>query len=196
MKAITCLITDRRRLSDPGPEGVLRQVRGAAANGIQLVQIRERDLDARTLYDLCQRAVDIVRGTATRVIVNDRLDVALAANAHGVQLRGGSFPGSRVRPVVPRGFLIGQSVHSPDEAAAAGAADFLLFGTVFATASKPGTSPTGLARLADAVRATLVPVLAVGGVSMANLPHVLEAGAAGFAAISMFEALGASTSPC
>ena len=118
MKAITCLITDRRRLSDPGPEGVLRQVRGAAANGIQLVQIRERDLDARTLYDLCQRAVDIVRGTATRVIVNDRLDVALAANAHGVQLRGGSFPGSRVRPVVPRGFLIGQSVHSPDEAAA------------------------------------------------------------------------------
>lgn len=195
MKAIACLITDRTRLSDPGPEGVLRQVRRAVADGVQLVQIRERDLDGRTLYDLCQRAVDIVRGTATRVIVNDRLDVALAANAHGVQLRGGSFPASRVRPVVPRGFLIGQSVHSPDEAAAAGAADFLLFGTVFATASKPGISPTGLARLSDAVRATLVPVLAVGGVSMANLPQVLEAGAAGFAAISMFEALGASANP-
>ena len=85
MKPIVCLITDRRRLADPGPEAVLRQVRRAVADGIQLVQIRERDLDARALYDLCQQAVDSVRGTATRVIVNDRLDVALAANAHGVQ---------------------------------------------------------------------------------------------------------------
>jgi thiamine-phosphate pyrophosphorylase len=189
VKPIVCLITDRRRLADPGPEAVLRQVRRAAADGIQLVQIRERDLDARALYDLCQRAVDSVRGTATRVIVNDRLDIALAARAHGVQLRGSSFPVARVRPVVPQGFLIGQSVHSAEEAAAARAADFLLFGTVFATASKPGLSPAGLQALAAAVRSTAVPVLAVGGVSAVNIPHLIEAGAAGFAAITMFETL-------
>lgn len=191
MKPIVYLITDRRRLADPGPEAVLRQVRRAAAEGIPLVQIRERDLDARALYDLCQRAVESVRGTRTRVIVNDRLDIALAARAHGVQLRGGSFPATRIRPVVPRGFLIGQSVHSPEEAAAARAADFLLFGTVFATPSKPGLSPAGLQALADAVKATTVPVLAVGGVSATTVPRLLETGAAGFAGITMFETLSA-----
>lgn len=191
MKPIVCLITDRRRLPDPGPDAVLRQVRRAAEEGIQLVQIRERDLDARALYDLCHRAVDIVRGTATRVLVNDRLDIALAARAHGVQLRGGSFPATRVRHAVPQGFLIGQSVHTRQEAAAARAVDFLLFGTVFATASKPGLPPAGLQRLSEAVGATPLPVLAVGGVSMANVPSLLQAGAAGFAAISMFETLGA-----
>ena len=185
------MITDRRRLPDPGPDAILLQVRRAAASGIQLVQIRERDLDGRALYDLCQRAVAIVAGSATRVIVNDRLDVALAAKAHGVQLRSGSFPAARVRRVVPRGFLIGQSVHAPAEAAAAWAADFLLFGTVFATASKPGLSPAGLQQLSDTVRATPVPVLAVGGVTATNVPQLLEAGAAGFAAITMFETLGA-----
>jgi len=190
VKPIVCLITDRRRLADPGPDAVLRQVRRAAADGIQLVQIRERDLDARALYDLCQRAVDSVRGTATRVIVNDRLDIALAARAHGVQLRGSSFAAARVRSVVPHGFLIGQSVHSPEEAAVARAADFLLFGTVFATASKPGLSAAGLQALTDAARATPVPILAVGGVSATNVLHLLEAGAAGFAAITMFETLG------
>jgi len=132
---------------------------------------------------------DSVRGTATRVIVNDRLDIALAARAHGVQLRGSSLPAARVRPAVPRGFLIGQSVHSAEEAAAARAADFLLFGTVFATASKPGLSPAGLQALAAAVRSTAGPVLAVGGVSAVNIPHLIEAGAAGFAAITMFETL-------
>jgi thiamine-phosphate pyrophosphorylase len=183
------MITDRRRLPDPDPEEVVRQVRQAAARGIQLVQIRERDLDGRALYELSRRAVEAVRGSATRVIVNDRLDVALAARAHGVQLRTGSFAAGRVRTMVPPGFLIGQSVHTAAEAAGARAADFLLYGTVFETRSKPGIAPAGLQRLSEVVRATAVPVLALGGVSADRIPDVLETGAAGFAGISMFTEL-------
>ena len=190
MKPIVCLITDRTRLSEPGPEAVLRQVRQAAARGIQLVQIRERDLEGRALYELSRDAVVAVKGSTTRVIVNDRLDVALAASAHGVQLRGCSFSAGRARTMVPPGFLIGQSVHTIDEAASAGGADFLIYGTVFETGSKPGVAPAGLQRLSEVVKATTVPVLAVGGVSPGHVSQVLGAGAAGFAAISMFTELG------
>ena len=186
MKPIVCLITDRKRLFDPGPEAVLEQVRGAAARGIQLVQIRERDLDGRALYDLSRQAVEAVKGSATRVIVNDRLDVALAARAHGVQLRSGSFSASRVRKMVPPGFLIGQSVHNVDEATTTRSVDFFIYGTVFETVSKPGVVPAGLERLSEVVKATAVPVLAVGGVCADRIPRVLETGAAGFAAISLF----------
>jgi len=189
VKPIVYMITDRRRLPDPRPDAVVRQVRHAVARGIQLVQIRERDLDGRALYDLSRRAVEAVSGSATRVIVNDRLDVALAAQAHGVQLRGGSFSASRVRTMVPPRFLIGQSVHSVGEAVAARAVDFLVYGTVFGTDSKPGVVAAGLQQLSEVVQATPVPVLAVGGVSPERVPEVLGTGAAGFAAISMFTEL-------
>jgi thiamine-phosphate diphosphorylase len=186
---IVCMITDRRRLADPRPDAVVRQIRQAVARGIQLVQIRERDLEGRALYDLSRQAVDAVKGSTTRVIVNDRLDVALAAGAHGVQLRAGSFSASRVRTLVPTGFLIGQSVHSISEAAAARAADFLLYGTVFETGSKPGVAAAGLEQLSAVVQSTAVPVLAVGGVSTENMPQVLDTGAAGVAGISLFTEL-------
>jgi len=192
VRPIACLITDRRRLPEPTSDGVLRQVVGAAAAGIQLIQIRERDLEGRALFDLARRAVEAVRGTSTRVLVNDRLDIALAARAHGVHLRADSFPASRVRVVAPSGFLVGQSVHSVAEATAAGEVDYLLYGNVFATASKPGRPGAGLPQLAEIVRATTRPVLAVGGVSARRIPEVMAAGAAGFAAISMFVEQGRS----
>lgn len=188
MRPIACLITDRWRLPEPTPEGVLRQIVRAAASGVQLIQLRERDLEGRVLFDLARRAVDAVRGTSTRILVNDRLDVALAARAHGVHLRGDSFPASRVRSIAPAGFLIGQSVHSVADARAAssGDADYLLYGNVFETASKPGRPGAGLQQLSDVVRATTCPVLAVGGVSVERVPEVVATGAAGFAAISRF----------
>jgi thiamine-phosphate diphosphorylase len=189
VKPIVCMITDRRRLAEPRPDAVVRQVRQAVACGIQLVQIRERDLDGRALYDLARRAVEAVGGSGTRVIVNDRLDVALAAQAHGVQLRAGSFSAARVRTMVPPRFLIGQSVHSVVEAVAAREADFLVYGTVFETESKPGVVAAGLQQLSEVVQATPVPVLAVGGVSPERVPEVLDTGAAGFAAITMFTEL-------
>jgi thiamine-phosphate diphosphorylase len=157
---------------------------------VQLVQIRERDLEGRWLFDLARRLVAAVSGTATRIIVNDRLDVALAAGAHGVHLRGRSFAASRARKLVPAGFLVGRSVHASDDVStAAGGADYLVYGNVYETPSKPGLPAAGLSRLADVVRATSVPVLAVGGVSLERIPAVLDAGAVGFAAISMFSEL-------
>jgi thiamine-phosphate diphosphorylase len=117
--------------------------------------------------------------------------VALAAGAHGVHLRAASMPASRVRRISPPGFLIGRSVHSRDEAATVcegGGLDYLLFGTVFATPSKPGRTPAGPKALAEVVATAAVPVLAVGGVSPDNLGKVAAAGAAGFAAIGLFAA--------
>jgi thiamine-phosphate diphosphorylase len=106
------------------------------------------------------------------VVVNDRLDVALAAGAHGVHLRGDSAPTWRVRAAVPRGFLIGRSVHAVDEArdaAGGGAVDYVIFGTVFATDSKPAGPVAGVDRLAAVCAAVPVPVLAVGGVTIERL---------------------------
>ena len=187
MRPIACMVTDRLCLADPGAAALVARVRAAAVAGVQLVQLRERDLDARALFELAQQLVDAVRGTAARVLVNDRLDVALAAGAHGVHLRSTSFCASRVRANVPPGFLIGQSVHSAADAVTrARGADYLLFGNVFATGSKPGKPATGLDALADVVRVTPVPVLAIGGVTTDRVPQVVATGAAGYGGISMF----------
>jgi thiamine-phosphate pyrophosphorylase len=188
VRPIACLITDRHRLREPSVGALLEQVRAAAAAGVQLVQLREQDLEGRALFELTRLAVQAVGGTTTRVLVNDRLDVALAAGAHGVHLRGASSPPQRVRTAVPPGFLIGRSVHSAAEAAepSNAAADYLVFGHVFATSSKPGTPGVGLDALAAVVEATARPVLALGGVSRERIPQILEAGAAGFAGISVF----------
>jgi len=181
------MITDRRRFGNGGMAALVAQVRAAAAAGVQLVQLRERDLDGRELFDLAVRVVAAVAGTSTRVVINDRLDVALAAGAHGVHLRASSFPPARVRRLAPPGFLIGQSVHSAAAATACTqGADYLLFGNVFETTSKMGKPAAGLVQLAAVVRSTPLPVLAVGGVALERVPQILAAGAAGVAGISFF----------
>lgn len=126
------------------------------------------------------------------MVVNDRLDVALAAGAHGVHLRADSFAAPQARGCAPSPFLIGRSVHSVAEAAdasAAGGLDYLVFGTVFPTPSKPGLPAAGVAGLAAVAAATTLPVLAVGGVTERQAGQVMSAGAAGIAAISMFDTL-------
>ena len=123
------------------------------------------------LLALVARAVEAVRGTRTRILVNDRLDMAIAAGAHGVHLRGDSAPPRRVRAAVPPSFLIGRSVHSRDEIAQVsdeGGVDYLLFGTVFATASKPDRHGTGLAGLLEAVNEAKGLPVAIGGVKLDN----------------------------
>ena len=188
MTPVICLITDRSR---GGEDATVERVRWAAGAGVHLVQVRERDLDGGPLTALVRRCVDAVRGSRARVLVNDRVDVALAAGAHGVHLRADSMPAARVRAICPPGFLVGRSVHARDEAidaAAAGGLDYLLFGTVFATTSKPGRAPAGLAALAEVASAVTIPVLAVGGVTPDKVDEVVIAGAAGFAAIGMFAA--------
>lgn len=188
MTPVVCLITDRSR---GGEDATVERVRWAAGAGVHLVQVREPDLDGGPLTALVRRCVDAVRGSRARVLVNDRVDVALAAGAHGVHLRADSMPAARVRAICPQGFLVGRSVHARDEAiaaAAAGGLDYLLFGTVFATTSKPGRAPAGLDALAEVASAVTIPVLAVGGVTPDTVNEVVLAGAAGFAAIGMFAA--------
>jgi len=187
---VICLITDRQH-DAAGADLTVERVQWAARAGVHLVQVRERDLDGGPLTALVRRCVEAVRGSQARVLVNDRLDVALAAGAHGVHLRADSMPASRVRTLCPPGFLVGRSVHARDEAeqaAAAGGLDYLLFGTVFATSSKPGRAAAGLSALAQVTAAVTVPVLAVGGLTPDNVGGVARAGAAGFAAIGMFAA--------
>ncbi len=189
-----CLVTDRRRL--PGVsseaarlEALLAIIEAAARAGVDLVQIRERDLPARALVAFVRRAVEATRATRARVVVNDRLDVALAAEAAGVHLRGDSPPADRVRAVVPPGFLVGRSVHSEAEAVAVasrGGVDYLIAGTVFPTASKaPGHPTLGLDGLGRIVQRVGVPVLGIGGITLATVASVARAGA-GVAAVGLF----------
>ena len=168
---------------------LVEHIAAAARAGVHLIQIRERDLNARALTRVAAAAVDAVRGTATRILVNDRTDVALASGAHGVHLRGDSAPARRIRAIVPQGFLIGRSVHSREEAERAGAEgglDYLMFGTVFETASKPGVRAAGPATLAAIASSVPLPVLAIGGVTVSRMAGVAKAGAAGFGAIGLF----------
>jgi thiamine-phosphate pyrophosphorylase len=190
MRPVICMITDGRTGQDRSVDRLIKIIGDAAHAGVDLIQIRERGLDDRALAQLVRDAVASVRGTPARVLVNDRLDVARAAGAHGVHLRSDSFPAERLRDVTGSRFLIGRSVHSVDDvmrsAARDGSIDYLIFGTVFPTPSKPGAAAAGVTALADVVRATSVPVLAVGGVTVENASLVARGGAAGIAAIGLF----------
>lgn len=190
MNPVLCLVTDRRRFGAAWETALVDRVRAAANAGVQLIQIRERDLDGGPLMRLVSACIDAVSGTRTRVLVNDRLDVALAARAHGVHLRADSFAANRVRFSTPAGFVIGRSIHSVTEAIASNAdeaLDYLIFGNVFESASKPGRHATGLAELSEVVRITRLPVLAIGGVTTDRVAAVMAAGAAGVAGITMFD---------
>jgi thiamine-phosphate pyrophosphorylase len=190
-----CLVTDRRRLlaADEAPgarrECLIAQVRYAVDAGVDLIHVRERDLEAAALAALVADLLIIAKGTPARIVVNDRLDVALACGADGVHLRGDSIPIASARRLAPAGFLIGRSVHGLDEAIAAEGADYLIAGTVFPSTSKPAATPLlGVEGLRAIVHAVDRPVLAIGGVSGERIGEVAAAGAAGFAAISLFMA--------
>jgi|WetSurMetagenome_2_1015567.scaffolds.fasta_scaffold403525_1 thiamine-phosphate diphosphorylase len=194
---VLCLVTDRIALAaaaaapiDP-LEALRRQVAAAVDAGIDLVHLRERDLEAGRLRDLTGDLEHLARGTATRIVVNDRVDVAIAAGADGVHLRGDSLDASEVRGLAPPVFLVGRSIRSAEAAREAAGADYLVLGTVFDTASKPGlTALAGPEGLRAAARAASVPVLAIGGVTAARIAAVARSGAAGVAAIRLFFAHG------
>lgn len=164
----------------------------AIAAGVDAIQIRERDLEGRVLAPLTARVATRARATATRVLVNDRADVALAAGAHGVHLRGDSMPVAAARSC-DRSWTVGRSVHDPREVGPAASADYLLFGSVFPSASKAHGPAAGL----DALRALLdvarpQPVLAIGGMDPARAAACFAAGAAGVAGIGVFLPVGRS----
>ncbi len=174
---------------DPPFSHILRLVQAAVAAEVCLFQIREKSLPARVLYELTVRAAEITRGSQTRLLINDRSDIARAAGADGVHLTSHSLPADVVRSIYGAEFLIGVSTHSLEaarEAAQAGA-DFVVFGPVFETESKRVYgAPLGLEKLREVARELReFPVVAIGGITIENVEKCFAAGASGVAAIRL-----------
>ena len=207
-KPILCYVTDRGGLETsrastrssprghtPAPPRSLQDsIRGAAAAGIDWIQIREKDLVGRPLLEIARFAVAETQANVTRVLVNDRLDIAMAAGAAGIHLGEESLPLEAIaewrRSTGRHDFLIGVSCHSLESARAAerGGADYVFFGPVFATPSKAAFgAPQGIDRLRGVCASVDIPVLAIGGVNLENARACLAAGAAGVAAIRLFQ---------
>jgi thiamine-phosphate pyrophosphorylase len=171
------------------PDDILQLVRAAVDAEVPLFQIREKSLSGRVLFELVMHAAEITRGSKTRLLVNDRSDIARAAGADGVHLTTGSLPVEVVRSICGAKFLIGVSTHSVEEARVAqiGGADFVVFGPVFETESKRAYGePQGLGKLREVTSALDgFPVVAIGGITLENVGACFEAGARGVAAIRL-----------
>lgn len=194
-KPITYLITSGATspASTPASEdfqSVLALVRAAVRAGISLIQLREKNLTARSLYELAVSSLELTRGSETRLLINDRADIARAAHADGVHLSVQSLDASMIRRAFGADFLIGVSTHSLLEAEQArdGGADFAVFGPIYDTpAKRPYGAPLGVESLRETARQlSPFPLLALGGITRQNAPEVLRAGASGIAAIRLF----------
>ena len=167
---------------------MLRAVDRAVADRVDWIQVREKHLDSRELAALARRVLRSAKLGGTKVLINSRVDVALACGADGVHLPADSIGVSAVRQIFP--LLVGVSVHSLDEAkrAQTDGANYVLFSPVFESVSKPGYGPpAGLETLRWVCNQTAIPVLALGGVTQENSLRCVEAGAVGVAGISLFQ---------
>lgn len=163
---------------------ILDTVRLAVDEKVSLIQIREKKLSAKRLFELTRDAAEITSGSATRLLVNDRADIALAAKADGVHLAANSLPADVIRKNFPAEFIIGVSAHALDavENAMKCGADFAVYGPIFETAGKG--EPKGLAMLTEVcAKVRPFPVLGLGGMDDLNCESVIAAGASGIAAI-------------
>lgn len=181
------LITDRKSAGGP-----VRTARAALRGGVDWVQLRDKSAPARETYEVARAILPLSRGAGAGLIVNDRIDVALAAEADGVHLAGKSLPPAVARGLLGEGPLLGVSVHGLDEAreAVEAGVDYVTFGHVYPTSSKPGLPPRGVVELAEIVESVGVPVLAVGGIDAGNVRAILETGCAGIAVISAIGGAG------
>ncbi len=187
------VVTDRQQTANRPLENV---VAGAARGGVGMIQLREKDLTARELYDLGARLQRRLAPHHIPLLINDRLDVAQALDAAGVHLAGHSLSPAQARRVLGPHKLIGVSTHGLDHArqAAYDGADFIVFGPVFETPSKVQYgAPQGLQRLAEVVANVTCPVIAIGGINTENLPQILPTGAHG---VAMIRAVLAAPDPC
>ncbi len=186
-RPIICLITPGNATPENFQEyssSIKALIVPAVKAGVSLLQIREKKLSGRLLFELVRSVVTAAAGTGVEIIVNDRLDVAVAAEANGVHLPSDSFDVQDIRHVVPEHFLIGASTHNDLELQHANesGADYAFFGPVFATPNKgPAVRVDGL--IAAVISVPELPVLGLGGISARNYREILDTGAAGFAAI-------------
>ena len=192
-------ITDRKQF--PGTEAeqrreLLAKIREAAEAGVDYVQLRERDLDGRELEAMARAAVDAVKSARsnTRLLINSRTDVALAAGADGVHLRADDVSASDARAIAGgrTGFLVGVSCHTLEEVRSAWShgADHALFAPVFEKQGRPGC---GLSALREACRVAPDFVIALGGITSVNASACRRAGAAGIAGIRLFQSTPVGT---
>jgi thiamine-phosphate pyrophosphorylase len=178
------LVTDRKLT---GGRELVDVVAQALAGGVKAVQLREKDLGGGELFQLAKRLKDVCARHRARLFINDRVDVALAVDADGVQLGGASMPVGAARSLLGEAKFIGASIHTLEEArdAERAGADFLLFGPVYFTPSKAAYgAPQGLKRLKEVVEKISIPVYAIGGISADNVETIGETGARGVALIS------------
>lgn len=158
-------------------------------DGVEYLQLREKDLSGRELLALVEKVLALPNPHGTKMLVNTRLDVALAAGAHGVHLPGHSMAPERLRVITPPGFLIGVSCHTAGEVCAAEreGADLVVFGPVFPPLSKGSAlPPRGLDGLGEAARAAKISVFALGGITKENALSCISVGAVGVAGITLF----------
>ena len=163
---------------------ILALIKTAVEASISLIQIREKQLPARLIFELASEASQLTRNTETKLLVNDRADIALAANADGVHLTAQSLSAGIVRRAFPTNFIIGASVHTIGEAETLKrqGADFITFSSIFYSPEKG--KPQGVKKLREVCEILKpFPVIALGGINETNFTEVLEAGASGFAAI-------------
>lgn len=210
LRPILCYVTDSHALTEDSADrhnALLERIAAAVTAGIDWIQIREKDLSGKEISALTTAVIAKVKNSTpqgrslTKVLVNDRLDAALAAHAHGVHLGTHSMPAKNIgdwlrqreknrEATIQSGFQLGVSCHSLEEALAAekSGATYIFFGPVFSTPSKETFgAPQGLARLREVCGAIKIPVLAIGGIAADNAKSCLQAGAAGLAAIRLFQ---------
>ena len=183
---LLCLVTDRLRCNGRPLEDV---VDAAVEGGVRMVQLREKDLPAADLYALSLRIKDVA-GNRALLFINDRVDLALAVKADGVQLGETALPIEVARQILGRKMLLARSVHSVAGAldAETRGADLLTLGTVFPTASHPGAYTGGLSLIREVSDAVSVPFLGIGGIDSSNTEQVIAAGASGAAVITAITA--------
>ena len=188
-------MTDSSRLDGDwtcSRSSLLEIISSAAEAGIDLVQIREESLSDVELFYFVKAAVKCIKKFETKILVNDRVDIALAAGAAGVHLKESSAQPERIQSIVPEDWVVGLSVHYLDgklKEINEDCVDYVVVGNVFETDSKLGKNPIGIEGLAGAVKKYSIPVLGIGGIDLSNLSEVSQSGASGFSAIGLFGSL-------
>lgn len=173
---------------------MLSAIAESVRGGVNMVQLREKDLPGRRLSDLAMR-LSAVMTRETLLLINERIDVAAATLAHGVQLGEEALSTHSARAILGNDVLVGRSVHSVNGAKVAEreGADFLLVGTMFASSTHPGEEPSGPALVTSISSACSLPIIGIGGINETNAASIIEAGARGVAVIS---SILTSSDPC